>query len=161
MADVLRTIPVPAENNSPFVEIPYLGLIGTDTLKLKAGWIKKDLPAIFRVKEGVARLVTDATVKNRNITFKRFFVNGDSSRYSLYAASAAVAASTTDYLTFGQIYAASAGSTIVPDLVGWYDMILIGDDYLELAINNNAAGDAWEAWIQFEFLNRMYGITGE
>jgi len=160
MADVLKTIKVPAENDSPFFTIPYRGLIGTDTLKVKAGWYSGDVPQIYRVKHCVIKLTTDGTVKNRNIEFKNYFVNGDSSLRGIYSASGNVAASTTDYLAVGQIYNGHTGVTVVHDAYGFQDLILVGDDRLELDIYNNAVGDAWEAWIQFEYLRRKLFVTG-
>jgi len=161
MGDILKTIKVPAQNDSPIFTIPYRGLIGTDTLKVKAGWHSGDVPELFRVKQCAIKLVTDGTVKNRNITFKNYLVNGDASIYSIYAASANVAASSTDYLALGQIYTGHTGGQVTPDTYGWKDLILVGDDYIELGIYNNAAGDAWQAWIQFEYLRRKFLVSGK
>jgi len=160
LADINREIALPAEHSSPFIPFVQTGFIGTDVLKLKAGFLYGDVPKVYRLKQGIIAVTTDATVKNRNITCKTYMVSGGAEQIICYPASGAIPASTTDSLAVGQQVIGSTGRTVVPDCYGFTDIILQGDDRFEIAIPNNAAGDIWQVWLLFEYLNRLYGITG-
>jgi len=153
MTDINREFKLPDFPAVPIVTFLHKALGDGEILKVKAGWIATGIPKFYKVKYASGELTTDANVANRNVVIKSYYREANQSFLTSYFASGSIPASTTDRLIVGRQFSANAGATLVSDFVGWQDLIISGDDYMEIYINADEAGDKMNVIIQAEYLN--------
>jgi len=161
MADINRELALPAEFDNRIVSFIHENLADGEVLKLKAGWLATGIPKIYSINYCVAELTTDANVANRVILIRVYKADQSKTFLVINVASGNIAASITDRLIFTKGIGLNSGATIPNDIVGINDLIISGDDFIEVSITNDAAGDLTDIIVQAKYLNQKSDVHQE
>lgn len=158
MADYNHSLSIPVKRESNIQRIITPNYSGVDTLTI----LSPDLfavPQVFKLISAQFRLTCSADVANRFPRLARY-IQGISYQNFLVSRDAVTASQTQQFYFIDGSWAASAGSfeNSIVACNGWALGVGNGAS-LKAFIADGQAADVWYAILEFEYFNRLWGMT--
>jgi len=156
MSDVELTLdPIVSRRLKPFTLVYKVAIPGNGSYKIYAG-DNLGVPNIWALHTGRIRLVTDATVANRNLSIRHYVDN----ELITIIKSGNIAANSTAYITYEQesLYGSVTHFGAYYATLSSKSFMIGGDDHILIDCTNGVAGDYFDIRLVMRWLNWELGM---